>query len=216
MPVVRQMFEDIQAKNIQIYVANSTVENLLLKEHAAGAVETTAGEDGFMVVQVNVSAAKATPCVTVTQKDNVSLDDKGGATHHLTVSMYHVIGACDPYPGEFTTYHAYMRIYAPAQAKLLSADGFDQNQPLCAVKCSPNPYPDGELVCQPGGYNPGVHTNNILPLGAEAGVLDKLAGPTQTTSDVPGRAMWGGFVVMPPYCTANLTLSWYVPNIVRG
>jgi hypothetical protein len=215
MPVARQMFEDIQAKNIQVYLTNTTVENLLLKEHAGGAIETTAGVDGFMVVQMNVSAAKATPCVTVTQNDNVTLDDKGGATHHLTVSMYHVTGDCDPYPGEFSTYHAYMRIYAPASAQLQSADGFDENQPMCAANCSPNPYPAGEMVCQPGGYSPGVHTNNILPMGAEAGVLDKLGGPTETTSDVPGRAMWGGFVVIPPFCTANLTLSWYVPGIVR-
>jgi hypothetical protein len=52
-------------------------------------------------------------------------------------------------------------------------------------------------------------------MGDEAGMLDKVGGPTQTTSDVPGMALWGGFVVIPPFCTANLTLTWYVPGVVR-
>lgn len=215
VPVARQLLADVESKDLQIYVTNTTAEDLLVKQHLAGAVDTTSGQDSFFVVQQNVSAAKANPCVDVAQQDAVTLDDKGGATHHLTIAMHHIIGACDPWFAEFSTYHAYMRVYVPPQAQLLGADGFDSNQPLCAANCSPNPYPNGELVCQPGGYAPGVHTNNILPMGAEAGVLDQLGGPTQTTSDVPGRAMWGGFVVIPPFCTANLTLSWYVPHVVR-
>jgi hypothetical protein len=213
--VARILLQDVKSKDIQIYVTNKTVEGLLAKLNMAGTVDPMTGKDGFFVDQTNVSAAKANPCVTVTETDNVTLDDKGGATHHLTVRMDHVIGSCDPWYQEFPTYHAYMRIYAPATAQLQSADGFDQNQQMCAANCSPDPYPGGELVCQPGGYDPGVHTPSIRPMGAEAGVLDRMGGPTQTTTDVPGTTLWGGFVTIPPFCTANLTLSWYVPGVVH-
>jgi hypothetical protein len=218
--IARMMLADIRAKDIQIYVTNPSVESSLAKLGMAGTLATLARQDSFFVVQTNVTGAKANPCVQVMQTDNVTLDDKGGATHHLTVSMYHIGGAgtqgnCDPWHAEFPTYHAYMRIYAPAAAQLRSADGFDQNQPMCPANCSADPYPGGELVCPPGGYNPGTHMPTIGPMGDEAGVLDKVGGPTQTTSDVPGMTLWGGFVVIPPDCTAHLTLTWYVPGVVH-
>ncbi len=43
--------------------------------------------------------------------------------------------------------------------------------------------------------------------------LDVLGGPTTTRSDVAGRTMWGGNVVLPINCTATLSMSWYVPGV---
>src|SRR5262249_10129533 len=40
-----------------------------------------------------------------------------------------------------------------------------------------------------------------------------LGGPTAMTSDVPGRAMWGGNIFVPLGCTMTFTASWYVPDI---
>ncbi|HEV7127558.1 MAG TPA: hypothetical protein VGN32_08955, partial [Ktedonobacterales bacterium] len=37
--------------------------------------------------------------------------------------------------------------------------------------------------------------------------------PPNLTSDVAGRTMFGGFVVVPNSCTSRLTLTWYVPNV---
>jgi hypothetical protein len=219
--IARVMLQDVRAKDIQIYVTNPDAEGLLAKLGMAGTLATRAGQDSVFVVQTNVTGAKSNPCVQVTQTDSVTLDDQGGATHHLTISVHHIGGAgtegnCDPWYGELSTYHAYLQIYVPDSAQLQSADGFDQNQPMCPANCSADPYPGGELVCPPGGYNPGPYMSSIIgPNGDAAGVLDKLGGPTQTTSDVPGMTLWGGFVVIPPDCTANLTLAWYVPGVVH-
>jgi hypothetical protein len=37
--------------------------------------------------------------------------------------------------------------------------------------------------------------------------------PSNTTSDEPGLAMWGGLVVLEPFHTATISLSWYTPNV---
>src|SRR5262249_51239660 len=103
---------------------------------------------------------------------------------------------------------------------LASADGFDLGPQhlLCSSgSCGANPYPQGERVCPAGAYLPGpwAGTNySQNTAGGKPGTLDLLGGPTNTTSDVPGRTMWGGWVVIPPTCTANLTLTYYVPNVV--
>jgi hypothetical protein len=41
--------------------------------------------------------------------------------------------------------------------------------------------------------------------------LDTIGGPTNFKSDVPGRAMFAGWVVIPKNCTMTISLSWYVP-----
>jgi hypothetical protein len=43
--------------------------------------------------------------------------------------------------------------------------------------------------------------------------LDTVGKPTNLQSDEPGRAMFGGYVVIPKNCTATVTLSWSVPPI---
>ncbi len=37
--------------------------------------------------------------------------------------------------------------------------------------------------------------------------------PSNTTSDEPGLAMWGGLILVTPFHTATITLSWYTPNV---
>jgi hypothetical protein len=80
--------------------------------------------------------------------------------------------------------------------------------------CSANPYPKGELVCPAGRYQPGPQAPNQFGSdGYTPWANDKLGGPTNTTSDLPNRAMYAGYVVVPDYCTAKVTLSWYTPNV---
>jgi hypothetical protein len=50
--------------------------------------------------------------------------------------------------------------------------------------------------------------------GKTSWALDRVGGPTATVTDVQGRAMWGGYVVVPRYCRATVTLDYYVPNVV--
>ncbi len=85
--VARALFADLRARDVQIYVTNPQVESLLATLHATGAVDTTPGLDGYMLAQANVSAAKSSPYVQITQRDDITLDDQGGATHRLTIQF---------------------------------------------------------------------------------------------------------------------------------
>jgi hypothetical protein len=210
--VAKQAFIDMQAHNISVYVTNPAIEKLLVDHQAAGAINTIPGLDSLMVVHTNWSAGKINGHVKVNQVDDVTLDNKGGATHNLTISINDYYA---PNPtGDFVTYWDYVRVYVPPSAKLLSADGFGSNSnPLCVMpRCSADPYPNGELVCPDGNYSPGPRTNTRLGNDRDP-PLYAVGGPITSTSDVPGRTMWAGNVMVPMGCTATITLSWYVPGV---
>jgi len=268
MLVVKQVWKDIGAKDLQLYVTNQQVEDLLVKRRAAGLMDTTAKIDGFALVQANVSAAKSTPYIAVTQRDDITLDAQGGALHQLTITL-----ANDPrgpiygYP----TYRDYIRIYVPPQARYISGGGFDLLTPLCYAppptppvpssrtpsadptpaptpspeaspapkptptpkptpiptptpppypglpQCSAAPYASGERACPAQAYSsPNGAAFTVLGYGTTTvPVLDTLGPPPNKTSDVPGRAMWGGYVIIPASCTATIQLRWYVPGVVH-
>jgi hypothetical protein len=224
IPLAKQELADMRARDVQIYVTNKDVEDLLVKARASGAVDVTPGVDGYILNQANVSVAKTTPYVKVTQTDDVTLDNSGGATHRLTITFNN--RPTGPTYG-YTTYKDYVRIYVPPQARLQRADGFDSGQPYCwtppstaptmtnpfptVPDCPPDPYSSNELVCPAGGYSPGA----MATTGGVPWVLDTVGPPTNTTSDLPNRAMYGGYVIIPQSCTATISLRYYVPNIVH-
>jgi len=226
LPMARQFFDDLKSKEIQIYVTNQKLEDLLVKAQAAGVVDTTPGVDGYMLVQANVTVSKGTPYVAVTQTDDVTLDDQGMAHHELAISLRN--NPTGPLYSIYSTYHDYVRIYVPPQARLIRATGFDSGSPLCwtappndpgagkparytdVPPCTSKPYPDGELSCPAGAYGPG----RIAGMN-DYWANDTLGPPTSTTSDLPGRGMWGGYVIVPPGCTATLKLSYNVPHMAQ-
>ena len=68
------------------------------------------------------------------------------------------------------------------------------------------------MTCPAGQYQPGATPPSLtVPDGGSWQPLQTLSGPTKVISDEPGRAMYGGWVIVPKNCTINLTLSWYVP-----
>ncbi len=211
VPVAKQVFIDMQAHNIQFYVTNKALENLLLQHSAGGAIGFPVGTDGFMVDSTNWSAGKVDAHINSLEEDNVTLDDKGGATHDVTITFDNY--DANIVPGDFVSYWDYVRIYAPKGAQLKSAYGFQSTTQQCTSStCNGNPYP-GNLVCTGGRYTPGPRTGTLLPGNDRDPPLMTLGGPTATTSDVANLAMWAGNVVVPLGCTATLTLSWYVPGV---
>ncbi len=46
-------------------------------------------------------------------------------------------------------------------------------------------------------------------------VIDSLGSPTALRSDLAGRAMWGGLTETPKNCISYISLSWYVPHVVK-
>jgi hypothetical protein len=77
--------------------------------------------------------------------------------------------------------------------------------------CQPDVYGDGSLVCTPP-VEMGYATSYLNdPYQGKDHPLDLTGLPQNLQSDEVGRAMFGGWVVIPKNCTMKVTLSWYVP-----
>ena len=213
------------------------------------AMNTFAKQDGFMVVQSNISISKASQYVHTTEQDNVSFDAQGGAYHNLTITLnYKQTG---PVYG-YDTYADYIRVYAPANAQLQGGDGFDSGHCMSGAPsstgtgsnstgnscCSSNPVPkptggNGKPPSQGTGSQPdpcaqfatsfpssarycpnGNYSLGLRGLGSYW-PNDSLGPPTEVTSDLPGRAMWGGLTLTPKNCISTITIQWYVPNAIQ-
>lgn len=213
LAVAHQVLQDLQTKDLQVYFTDPTAEQALMQYGYAAQMDRSTTHDGLFVVQENLSASKASQYVQTTLHDAVTLDSQGGATHHLQINLaYHQAGQVYGYD----TYYDYLRVYVPTGSQLLSGNGFSSGIPLCGGRYGScpvdGPYPNGELTCPAGQYQPGAMPPTLSdPSGTDWQSLQTLGEPTNTTSDEPGRAMYGGWVIIPKNCTLNVTLSWYVP-----
>lgn len=230
--VIKNAVKDIQSRDLNIYFTNPVAENWLLAHGYGGALPSYKSQDGFTVVQANISISKASQYVHTTEQDQVTLDAQGGATHNLTITLdYQQKG---PVYG-FDTYADYIRVYAPPNAQFLSGDGFDTGQSLCKPGPTPPPtggkgstggtgnpsppptgcgqyntsFPGNARYCPGGNYSLGNKLANM------PWPIDSLGAPTETTSDLPGYAMWGGLTETPKNCISYITLSWYIPHAVH-
>ncbi len=231
LKIMQNAVKDIQSRDLEIYFTDPLAESWLVKHGFSGGMDTFTRHDGFMVVQSNISISKASQYVHTTEQDNVTLDAQGGALHNLTITLdYKQTG---PVYG-YDTYADYIRVYAPANAQFISGDGFDSLKSLCTSN-PPAKGPggtDGLTAPPPKGsgckqYNTSFPSNaRYCPNGnyslGQSGYsfgnwpIDGLGGPTELTSDLPGRAMWGGLTLTPKNCTSTITLQWYVPNEVKN
>ncbi|TMC24218.1 MAG: DUF4012 domain-containing protein [Chloroflexi bacterium] len=212
LTVARQTLHDLKTKDLQIYVTNPQVEQLLVKFGDAAQVDRSPFHDGLYVVQANVSASKASQYVRTILHDTVTLNSTGGATHVLQMRL--VYDQLGPVYG-YDTYHDYVRVYVPPASKYLWGDGFDTGVPLCGAYLGNCPrydvYPRDELLCPAGLFQPGAQAPSIADEdGGRWHPLDTVGPPTNFTSDEPGRNMFGGLVIVPKNCTMTVTLSWYV------
>ncbi|HAE84716.1 MAG TPA: hypothetical protein DCK85_15135 [Ktedonobacter sp.] len=211
--IAQQMLHDLKTKDLQIYVTNPQLEALLVHYGDAAQVDRSTTHDGLYVVQANISASKASQYVRTIMHDTVTLNADGGATHLMQLRLvYNQVG---PVYG-YDTYHDYVRVYVPPTSKFLWGDGFDTGTPLCGALLAACPqsdvYPKHELQCTAGQYQPGAAAPSISDEdGGHWHPLDTVGPPTNFRSDEAGRAMFGGWVVVPKNCTMTVTLSWYVP-----
>ncbi|GHO94460.1 hypothetical protein KSF_045080 [Reticulibacter mediterranei] len=232
--ILKNAVKDIQSRDLEIYFANPVAEQWLIDHGYSGGMDSFQKNDGFMVVQANISISKASQYVHTTEQDHIVLDAGGGATHNLTITLnYQQTG---PVYG-FDTYADYMRIYTAQAAQLLGGHGFDSgqcynngNKGCCAASAAKpsskgdktpatndtgcgqykHAFPDDARYCPDGNYDLGMRGSINKPWP-----IDKLSGPTALASDLPGRSMWGGLTVTPKNCISTITLSWYVPHAVR-
>jgi len=231
--IAKNAIKDIQSRDLEIYFANPAAESWLVQHGYSGTISTFSAEDGFMVVQANISISKASQYVHTTEQDQVTLDAQGGATHNLTITLdYQQKG---PVYG-FDTYADYIRVYAPPGAQFQSGDGFDTGHALCRPSGSgitkptgtggtptPTPvgcgqynsyFPSNARYCPNGDYALGLNGNDNGRYNVPW-AIDSLGAPTALTSDLPGRSMWGGLTETPKNCISYISLSWYVPHAVQ-
>ncbi len=239
LKIAQNATKDIQSRDLEIYFTNPQAEAWLAAHGYSGGMSTFSKQDGFMVVQANISISKASQYVHTTYQDNISLDAQGGATHTLTITLdYQQKG---PVYGQ-NTYADYIRVYAPANAVFQGGDGFDTGKPLCNGPPAPGSggkggkppasppswhpglpsctqfasyFPGNERYCPDGNYSLSGPNSFVPGKGFMPWPVDSLGPPTEMTSDLPDRAMWGGLTVTPKNCTSTITLSWYVPNVVK-
>lgn len=116
----------LHMKDIQIYLDNSTAEQVLQKYDIASNMQAPAG-DTLMVVAANIIANKANYFMTYTMNDQVMIDAQGNATHHTTLTYNWPLDPASQennYGGTTTNYRDYLRIYAPKGSILQDQSGW--------------------------------------------------------------------------------------------
>ncbi len=213
LAIAQQVLYDVKTKDLQIYVTNPQVEVALVQFGDSAQIDRSTTHDGLYVVQANISASKASQYVRTIMHDTVTLNADGGATHLMQLRLvYNQVG---PVYG-YDTYHDYVRVYVPPTCKYLWGVGFDTGITLCgafySACASTDVYPNHELLCPTGQSQPGAAAPSLSDEnGGRWHPLDTVGPPTSFQSDEPGRAMFGGWVIVPKNCTMTVTLSWYVP-----
>jgi uncharacterized protein DUF4012 len=232
LTLAQVILDDVRAHEIGVYLTDPAKEQFLVTFGLAPRLNTTPGVDSLMLDQANVSIAKSSPNVDVNISDTVTLDANGGALHHASFTFANTLSKVNPY-SYITTYRDYVRVYVPAAAQLRYANGFDTGTPVCWVAPASDPkaaqparfaalppcpttgfFTDKSLACPAGGWGPGPEGSNIFGNdGTTYWPVEDTGYPPNMASDVPGRAMYGGYVVVPRHCTATITLDYFVPNV---
>lgn len=113
----------VHTKDIQIWMADKKAEALLATDHLDGSIYHGQG-DAVTPVDTNIGGSKANQFVNVNYTDNVTIDAKGDATHHLTIQyIFHAVSVSELYGPD--RYHTYLRVYVPSSATLSSNNGLN-------------------------------------------------------------------------------------------
>jgi|GEM_PF-2443053 len=220
--VLSSFSTDLQNKQIQIYFNDPTTEAYLHTNNLDGSLLHDPAVDTTSVIHSNIGANKGSIYLNITQQEQIKVDASGNAQHDLTLTLDYkptgdVFGFYLRGGQGVVTMRDYLRIYVPANAKLVSSNGFDQttSSPLCYTgKCTPK----GAPVCSAAPSNLNLPPPYFWPLpsgqrvGSSNNVIDDIGGVTNTASDFPGLGMFAGLVVIPAFCVLTVTLSWSVPK----
>lgn len=120
--LVNIVSNDTAKKNIQIYFADQSLEDLVKNLGASGEVKQT-NSDYLMVVDANLAAFKSD--AVVKKKINYTVNERNGQTTANIVLTYR-------HEGDFnwrtTRYRSYTRIYLPLGSRLINSSGLDEEK----------------------------------------------------------------------------------------
>lgn len=212
--VIKVGEEALKSKDLQVYFSEPRAE-LALSQLGFSSDLRTGGGDGFMVVDANDGGNKANAYVTEKQTDLVTLLPNGGAIHRLQIVVTYNKGRNSVYPGNTgqDDYSDFQRTYLPSDAIILGMSGYNPNT-FAPSSC------DGSGV---RGYG-----SIITDCSPQYAIINPV-----TTSDIPGRAMVGGALLVlcgrydtftntdheyrscetePEAHTQTIYISWYTQN----
>jgi hypothetical protein len=196
--VVQTLIESIHARDIQIYLSDKNAEMLLAANGDDSSIAHGPG-DGVTIVDANVGVNKGSQFVTMKYVDNVTVDDKGTATHNLSITYtFNVTNKSLLFgPDHYLTY---LRIYAPASAHLTHIEGFQNMQGDDQINHSDEP--DRQMW---GGYVYMLdHTSYTLKLSWTV--------PNMVIQDANGNAQYYLDFQHQPGSNQSLTLTVSTPN----
>jgi hypothetical protein len=127
-PFAKLLLDSLHSKDIQIAFNDAGVERALNHYHVDSAIEAPTAGDSLMMVDANVVASKINYFLQYTLTERVTLDAAGTATHTTTLTYF---WPPDPstlvrsFPAGYPPlYIAYLRVYVPPGAQLLSQTGW--------------------------------------------------------------------------------------------
>ena len=122
--LVQQIWQDIAAKDIQIFLVPPAAEAVLVEMQSAATIPPHPG-DTFLVTDTNIGGNKANSYVTLQETDVVTLLPAGGALHHLLIrTTYQRQGPLYEGSTGQVEYWAYRRVYFPANARSVNISGY--------------------------------------------------------------------------------------------
>jgi hypothetical protein len=110
--------DQLESKQILLYMRDSVAQNVLVQENWAGAIATTVNEDYLMVTDANLASLKTDEVMERHYTYTVA-QEKNGAVATLTIK-YRNTGKFD---WKTTRYNTYIRVYVPSGSVLLSSSG---------------------------------------------------------------------------------------------
>ncbi|HEY7348003.1 MAG TPA: DUF4012 domain-containing protein [Ktedonobacterales bacterium] len=121
--IARAAITSLETKDIQVYLSDKNAEALLAQHKFDGTITQGPG-DGVTIIDSNVGVNKGSQFTVVSYTDNVTLDAQGTATHNLTITYNYKVTDPKTLFGQ-DRYLTYLRVYAPANAKLKSLKGLN-------------------------------------------------------------------------------------------
>lgn len=166
--IAQIMMASLPTKELQVYLSNPTAEGLL-KAHGFDNSIARGPQDAITAVDSNTAGNKANLFITVKYNDAVTIDAHGTATHHLTIA-YDFNHNSNPefvhYLYDRWYYKDYLRVYTPANSKLISYDGFNDGDLQINVSDEPGRQMWGGYVWMAEGGIYALHFTYTVPNAA--------------------------------------------------
>jgi hypothetical protein len=122
------MIDALHSKDLQIYLNPKPAETVLQEFGLASAIQAPPTGDSVFEVDANIGGNKSNYFLTYAMNDQITLDQSGTATHHLTISYAWPYNPASLYydfaAGINNRYHSYSRLYVPPTAVLKSESGW--------------------------------------------------------------------------------------------